>query len=382
MSAKGVLAATLVEPGRYELREYPLPEPAPGCVLVKMEMSGICGTDKHTYQGYTTQYGGKTLEFPIIQGHENVGTVAAIGGDGKYTDFEGLPLNVGDRVVVGANVSCGKCYYCRHDFPYYCCENTTDYGNTLSAKNPPHLFGGWSQYIYILPGSFLVRVPDDLPSEVAVLTEIMAVSVGLDRAKQMSAFPDESFRFDDTVVVLGVGPLGMCFLMKARMLGAGNIVAVDLSDFRLNFAKRLGADFALNARTTSAAERLAFIRGLAQGRGAGMVIECAGVPQAVPEGLDMLRLGGLFVEAGNFSDLGEIGISPHRHLCAKNVRILGVGGEEPAAYGPSMRQMARYMKHYPLREFVTHRYRLGEAEAALRKSMEADSMKVVFEPWN
>ncbi len=65
----------------------------------------------------------------------------------------------------------------------------TDYGNNLSAADPPHLFGGWSQYMYIIPGSFLVRVPDDLPSEVAVLTEIMAVTVGLDRAKQMSVVP-------------------------------------------------------------------------------------------------------------------------------------------------------------------------------------------------
>src|ERR1700679_3133126 len=208
MSAEPVLAATLIQPGKYEVPEYPLPDPALGCVLVKMEISGICGTDKHTYQGYTTQYAGtgegKHIPFPIIQGHENVGTVAAIGGDGRYTDFEGIPLQVGDRVVVGANVCCGECYYCRHDFPYYCCEKTTDYGNNLSAKNPPHLFGGWSQYMYIVPGSFLVKVPDELPSDVAVLTEIFAVTVGLDRAKQMSAFPNESFRFDDTVVVLGV----------------------------------------------------------------------------------------------------------------------------------------------------------------------------------
>jgi threonine dehydrogenase-like Zn-dependent dehydrogenase len=251
MGADSVLAATLVEPGRYEIREFPLPEPAPGCVLVKMQMSGICGTDKHTYQGFTTQYGERKLEFPLIQGHENVGTIAAIGGEGKYKDFEGIPLQVGDRVVVGSNVSCGYCYYCRHDFPYCCCENTLDYGNLLSAKNPPHLFGGWSQYLYVVPGSFLVRVPDELPNEVAVLTEIFAVSVGLDRAKQMSAFPNESFRFDDTVVVLGVGPLGMCFLMKARMLGAGTIIAVDLSDYRLNFAKRLGADQVINAGNIS-----------------------------------------------------------------------------------------------------------------------------------
>ena len=382
MAATGVLAATLVKPGQYEIREYPLPDPAPGCVLIKMEMSGICGTDKHTFQGYTTQYGNRALEFPIIQGHENVGTVAAIGGDGKYTDFEGISLGEGDRVVIGANVSCGQCYYCRHDFPYYCCEKTTDYGNNLSAKNAPHLFGGWSHYMYILPGSFLVRVPDELPSEVAVLTEIFAVSAGLDRAKQMSAFPNESFRFDDTVVVLGVGPLGMCFLMKARMLGAGTIIAVDLSDYRLNFAKRLGADHALNARRTPKEERLQFVKDLTSGRGADMVIECAGVPKAVPEALEMLRVGGLLVEAGNFCDLGEVSVSPHRHLCAKNARILGVGGEEPAAYGPGMRQMARYMKHYPLKEFVTHRFGLRDVHAAMQKSMDVDSMKVVLEPWH
>jgi L-iditol 2-dehydrogenase len=112
-----------------------------------------------------------------------------------------------------------------------------------------------------------------------------------------------------------------------------------------------------------------------------MVIECAGVPQAVPEGLEMLRMGGLLVEAGNFSDLGEIPFSPHRHLCAKNARILGVGGEEPAAYGPGMRQMARYMKHYPLQELVTHRFALREVEAAMQKSIAADSMKVVLQAW-
>ena len=385
MPGDRVVAATLVQPGKYELREYPLPEPAPGCVLVKMELSGICGTDKHTYQGFTTQYSGagdaKQIRFPIIQGHENVGTVAAIGGDGRYTDFEGVALAVGGRVVVGANVACGECYYCRHDFPYYFCQNMADYGNNLCAADPPHLFGGWSEYIYIVPGSFLVRVPDELPSEVAVLTEVMAVTVGLDRAKQMSAFPSESFLFDDTVVVLGVGPLGMCFLMKARMLGAGNIVAVDLSDYRLQFARRLGADHVLNASATTHAERLEFIRDLTHGRGADLVIEAAGVPEAVPEGLEMLRLGGLLVEAGNFSDLGEVGINPHRHLCSKSVRILGVGGEEPASYGPSMRQMARYMRSYPLREFVSHRFPLREVEAAVRQSIAPDSMKVAIDPW-
>ncbi|TMI79413.1 MAG: zinc-binding dehydrogenase, partial [Bacillati bacterium ANGP1] len=281
MAVGRVRAATLVAPGRYEIREYPLPDPEPGAVLVKMALSGICGTDKHTYQGYTTQYAGsatpKTIPFPIIQGHENVGTIAAIGGSGTYTDAEGVPLRAGDRVVVGANVVCGQCYYCRHDFPYYFCERMVDYGNNMSAADPPHLFGGWSQYLYVVPGSFLVRVPDALPTEVAVLTEVMAVTVGLDRAKQFSAVPNEPFLFDDTVVVLGVGPLGMCFLMKARILGAGTIIAIDLSPYRLALAARLGADHTLDAGTTTLADRLAFIREMTRGRGADVVVECAGV---------------------------------------------------------------------------------------------------------
>ncbi len=385
MGTRAVRAATLVAPGRYEIREYPLPEPGPGAILVRMALSGICGTDKHTYQGYTTQYAGtgapKQIPFPIIQGHENVGTIAAIGGSNVCSDFEGVPLHVGDRVVVGANVVCGHCYYCQHDFPYYYCENMVDYGNNMSAADPPHLFGGWSQYLYVVPGSFLVRVPDELPTELAVLTEVMAVTVGLDRAKQFSAVPNEAFLFDDSVVVLGVGPLGMCFLMKARMLGAGTLIAVDLSRSRLDLARRLGADQTIDASATTATERLAIIRDLTRGRGADVVVECAGVPQVIPEALEMLRIGGLLVEAGNFSDLGEVAINPHRHLCSKNVRIIGVGGEEGASYGPSMRQLARYMQHYPVREFVSHRYHLDAVEAAMQKSIAADSMKVVIDPW-
>jgi L-iditol 2-dehydrogenase len=124
------------------------------------------------------------------------------------------------------------------------------------------------------------------------------------------------------------------------------------------------------------------IRELTQGRGADVVVEAAGVPQAVPQALEMLRMGGLLVEAGNFSDLGDVSINPHRHLCTKNVRILGVGGEEPGAYAPSMRQMVRYMKHYPLQDFITHKFRLKDVDAAVQKSIEPDSMKVVIDPWD
>lgn len=119
-------------------------------------------------------------------------------------------------------------------FEYYYCANLEDYGNSLSAAKPPHLFGGFADYVYALPGSYLFKVPEDLPVEMAVLTELMAVTNGLDKAKQFSAVDSEGFRFGDTVVVQGVGPLGLCHVIKARMLGAGNIMAIDRSQFRLN----------------------------------------------------------------------------------------------------------------------------------------------------
>lgn len=376
-------AALLVEPRHYELGDFPIPEPEPGAVLVRNELSGICGTDKHTYEGYVSQYTGaakpSSTPFPIIQGHENVGVVEAIGG--QVRDFDGVELAVGDRVVVSPNLVCGYCFACTHDLPYTLCENIRDYGNTISAAQPPHLFGGWAQYLYALPGSKIFRVPDGLPSEVAVLAEIFAVTIGLDRAKQIGSYPSDGFQMDDTVVVFGTGPLGLCHVAKARLLGAGTIVAVDLSASRLEFARRMGADHAFDRSAVSAADLLTCVRDLTHGHGADVVVECAGVPAAVPESLDLLRPGGTYIEAGNFSDLGTVEISPNRHLCSKGIRLIGIPGQEAGAYGPSMRQMARTLDQLPWREFVSHRFPLDRVEEAVKTSIAPTSLKVVIDPW-
>jgi L-iditol 2-dehydrogenase len=381
--ARDVRAAVMLGPGRLETRSFPLPEPEPGAVVIKMDLSGICGTDKHSYSGFAVQYSGteheRSLPFPIIPGHENVGRIAAIGRTERpLTDFLDSPLTEGDRVVVGANLACGSCYYCRHGFEYFYCAHMEDYGNSLSAARPPYLFGGWAEYLYALPGSFLFKVPDDLPDEIAVFTEIMAVTSSLDKAKQFSTMASEGFRFGDTVVVQGVGPLGMCHVMKARMLGAGNVVAIDRSSYRLKLALELGADYAFNVGELDDRARLQAVRDLTHGRGADVVVECAGVPQVVPEGLSMLRPGGFYLEVGNFSDLGSVPISPHL-ICAKNLRIIGIGGEAITSYGPSLELLRRYRQHYPLEKFVSHRYPIERADEAIRQSMADDALKVVIE---
>jgi L-iditol 2-dehydrogenase len=372
-------AAVMLGPGRLEVREFPLPAPEPGAVLLKMQFSGVCGTDKHTYRGETKQYAGtpheRDVPFPIIPGHENVGFVAATGGEVR--DFDGTVLRVGDRVVPAANITCGRCYYCKGDFPYYMCEHLEDYGNSLSATRPPHLFGGWSEYMYILPGTYLYRVPDDLPSHIAVLTEVMSVTAGLDKAKEFSS-PSEGFRFGDTVVVQGVGPLGLCHVIKARLLGAGDIIAIDALPSRLEMARQCGADYTLNLTGSTVRERVEQVQAWTQGRGADVVVDCSGVAYAVPEGLDMTRAGGMFIEVGAFVDMGPVPINPNLHFCIKNIRLLGIGGEAATAYGPTMKVLAKAQHHYPLDQIVTHRFSLDQAEDAIKTSMTDAAMKVVI----
>ena len=138
-------------PGRLEVERFPLPDPAPGAVLMKVLFSGICGTDKHTFRGESKQYAGtdheRDIVYPLICGHENVGVIEAIGGAESIADSEGRPLRRGDRIVPAANVPCGHCNFCRNGYPYYFCENLQDYGNSLHAGIPPHLFGGWAEYM-------------------------------------------------------------------------------------------------------------------------------------------------------------------------------------------------------------------------------------------
>ncbi|MGZ5410773.1 MAG: alcohol dehydrogenase catalytic domain-containing protein, partial [Aeromicrobium sp.] len=118
------VAAVMEEPGRIVLRQSPVPEPEPGAVVIAVHLSGICGTDKHTFRGESKQYAGteheRDLEYPLTCGHENVGMVTAVGGQVFAND--GSEIRVGDRVVPGANVPCGRCYYCANDFPYYFCQ--------------------------------------------------------------------------------------------------------------------------------------------------------------------------------------------------------------------------------------------------------------------
>lgn len=383
--ADTVRAAVLVAPGRYEVQRFPRPELPDGAVLMQVELSGICGTDKHTYLGETKQYAGTPAEtdtpFPIIQGHENVGIVAEITpAAAERIEFSGRKLSVGDRITMCPDVVCGHCHECRHVMGYVWCENSECYGNSFTSATAPHLLGGWAEYLYLRPDTFVYKVPDGLSPRVAVLAELMACTASLDKVKEFSSYALEGFNSGDTVVVIGTGPLGLLHVAKADMMGAGQIIATDLSAYRLDWARRCGAEITLDVTATTPEERIAAVRAATGGRGADVVLHMANSPASFIEGIEMLKRGGLMLEMGNFADTGEVSMNIHRHVCSKNIRLVGLTNHPSTGYHPALRLLERYADRYPFEEMVTHTFGLDEVDTAMRTSMSPESMKVAIAP--
>lgn len=383
MNRNAVRAAVMTAPGSIETRSYPYPELGEDDMVIALEMCGICGTDKHTWRGETTQYGGTPAEtttpFPIVPGHEIVGRVAEIGPRArKGLEYTGKELAIGDRVVMCPDILCGRCWYCRNAFGFPLCENIRGYGNHFTATEAPHLMGGWAEHIYVRPDAFVYKVPDGLDTRLAVMTELMAVTWNLDKAREFYSMDGEGFGSGATVAIQGVGPMGLLHVLKARIMGAGDIVALDRSDYRLGIAKSFGADHAINVNGLSGAEIVEAVRDLTEGRGADLAIECTGYAEAIPQGLDMVRRGGMYIIAGVFAEVGTVAVNPH-HIAARQVRVLGMCNHPPTAYVPSMKLLEKFQDTYPLRDYVTHAFPVTDAKAAMRQVEDIDScMKVVI----
>lgn len=377
-SASSVQAATLVGPLQLEVREYPYPAALErGAILLRMLASGICGTDKHTFRGEDQQYVGTDLErstpFPIIPGHENVGVVAELGaGDALAAD--GTPLALGDRVVAAPNRACGRCHMCLRGFPYYLCRALENYGNSLSCAQPPHLFGGWAEYLYLRPGTAVFRVPADLPDDIAVLTEIFAVTHSLERTARLPR--PNGFRPGDAVAVIGVGALGLAHAIKASLMGAGQVFVIDPSQRRRELAAVLADAVPLAADDAAAGQ----VRALCGGEGADVVVNATGFPGSFAQATALVRDGGTIVEVGAFVDMGDEAFNP-ASLCGRSLALIGVGGEDLHCYEGTLALLARHHRTIRLADMVSHRFDVREAPQAMAVALDSQgSAKVLITP--
>jgi len=246
-----MLAAVFEGEGRLSLKQVPVPTiQKPDDVLLQVEGAGICGTDVHILEvppGHPATPG-------AILGHEYVGQVLEIGAGVKN-------LRPGDRVVVAPNLYCGLCAYCRAGRPNQCQDFTT-----LGI----YLNGGFAKY-NVAPERACHQIKPDLPTDEAVFTELLSCVIG--GTERVRLQPGES------VAVLGAGPVGLMFALAFKAAGAGQLIVTDVSPYRLEFARRIGVDAALDAR----GDIVTAIRNLTNG-GADVVVDAVGAlfPQAVP----------------------------------------------------------------------------------------------------
>jgi len=316
-----IRVSTFAGPGaKPVIHSVPWPKIPKKAALIQIGACGVCGTDLHILKGHWP----KQLPWPFTLGHELGGVIVEAGSE--FTeDFMSKPLRVGSRVMIPPLMSCGRCYYCIH-YPESAnkCLTPVYYGRYLGFDKPPHLWGGFAEYVYVdleaLPGTKIYKLPDDMPLRLGALAEPLTSCIrAFNRAVRVGGF-----KWGDTVVIQGSGPIGILAVAAAQEMGAGRVICVGASEKpRLELARKFGAEATVDIeRYQTADARVARVRELVGGFGADLVMDCSGHPSAGPEGIEFLRDGGSYVEMGQFTDAGAITTSWHR-ICAKDINVLG-----------------------------------------------------------
>ncbi|MGO8924236.1 MAG: zinc-binding dehydrogenase [Xanthobacteraceae bacterium] len=325
------------------IHSVPRPKIPNKAALIQIGACGVCGTDLHILKGHWP----KQLPWPFTLGHELGGVIVEAGSEFKE-DFMSKPLRVGSRVMIPPLMPCGRCYYCIH-YPESAnkCLTPVYYGRYLGFDKPPHLWGGFAEYVYVdldlLPGTKIYKLPDDMPLRLGALAEPLTSCIrAFNRAVRVGGF-----KWGDTVVIQGSGPIGILAVAAAQEMGAGRVICVGAPEQpRLELARKFGAEATVDIeRYQSADARIARVRELVGGFGADLVMDCSGHPSAGPEGIEFLRDGGTYVEMGQFTDAGAITTSWHR-ICAKDINVLGswgfTGNDLPLGVDMLYRGKAKY----------------------------------------
>ena len=316
-----IRVSTFAGPGaKPVIHSVPWPKIPKKAALIQIGACGVCGTDLHILKGHWP----RELPWPFTLGHELGGVIVETGSEFKE-DFMSKPLRVGSRVMIPPLMPCGRCYYCIH-YPESAnkCLTPVYYGRYLGFDRPPHLWGGFAEYVYVdleaLPGTKIYKLPDDMPLRLGALAEPLTSCIrAFNRAVRVGGF-----KWGDTVVIQGSGPIGILAVAAAQEMGAGRVLCVGAPEQpRLELARKFGAEATVDIeRYQTADARIARVRELVGGFGADLVMDCSGHPSAGPEGIEFLRDGGTYVEMGQFTDAGAITTSWHR-ICAKDINVLG-----------------------------------------------------------
>ncbi|HEY4281266.1 MAG TPA: alcohol dehydrogenase catalytic domain-containing protein [Conexibacter sp.] len=280
--------------------------------LLRLETTGVCGTDHHLYAG--------TIEVPtpLLLGHEVIGRVERL--PEEHGIVTSAPLAVGDRVLIAPGVPCGGCDGCVGGDR---CLDRPCYGLTMTGDR---LTGGFSPYMELLPGTRAFHVPSSLAAERAVFAEPMACVLSALRKAQGPGYVPHGV----DGLVLGFGVIGLCAATAIAAAG-GTATVVEYDATRRGLAAELGfatfasvEDAAQDGARRSSGASASPGASAAAGPGFPLVVDAAGTPAAFASGLDLLSWSGTLVELGNFADLGTVAIKPS-DICLRDLKVVGSG---------------------------------------------------------
>jgi threonine dehydrogenase-like Zn-dependent dehydrogenase len=360
MLPKKEWSMVLTQPRTMELHEFDIPEIGPEEFLLKVNMVSICGGDPIEYEGRNVK-----TKFPLILGHEVVGTIAAIGE--KAAQRYGVQQ--GDRVNVEPYIVCRKCDYCLHGY-YQLCRNSQIYGVNMTCVTPPYIWGAYGQYMYGAPGSKVHKIADGVADEAAALASVLGNGVRWIRTLG-------KVKFGESVVVLGAGAQGLATVIAAKEANASPIIVVGREQMPLKWdlAKAYGADFQINLDEVQ--DPVDQVRSILKGDFADVVVECTGAASMMELGLDVVRPAGRYVMIGTCG-YRQTPLTTDK-IVFKELSVFGGLGQswdtEPAV------QIINSCK-YPLEKMVTDVFPLEKAQEAMEYFMHSPdkALRVAIKP--
>ena len=367
-------AIVMDESGDIDVRTLDVPDIGSDELLVRVELTGICGSDVHM------RTGGLDLDFPVVPGHELAGVVESVGED-VATDSAGNRIEPGDGVTVVPGINVVDDWYTDHvpAHPLACTERKV-YG-FRGVEDEPHVHGGMSEYFVVEGDANFFRLPDDLDVELGALVEPLSVATHAFDLSYQPGVPwiREGFGIGQSVVVQGAGPIGMLAAAAASHAGAGQVISVDLVDERLELAERFGATHTVNADDYEDDFVDAVGDLTPSGDGPDVVIEAVGHPSAFEQALDISRKAGTVVEVGHYAYNGEAEVDPSQ-IIHKELSIRGSLAYPPNQFETAVSLLEQTADEFPYRELFDHRVGLDEAESAYEAQAAGEAYRATVHP--
>lgn len=357
LPATGRMAVYTTPNAPFEVQDYPIRAPQMNEALVKVSMSTICRSDIHSYHGH------RPNPCPGLLGHEIVGKIVAL-GEGLTHDMRGDPLSVGDRITWSEFFIPGDNYFSEVlDMPQKS-HGVEKYGH-MAATTAPHHHGGFAEYCYVLPKSWILRLPD-------AISDAEATPINCGVATMVAVTEAANIRLGSTVVIQGLGLLGLYGAALAKSRGAKFVIGLDVNDKRRDQAKRFGVDLALDPSQSSKDFGLQ-IKSHCKPEGADVVIEVCGVADVLPLGLEMVRIGGTYIIAGLVSPGANVTLDANR-IVKKMVTLKGVHNYHPRHLIEALDFVMKNKSLYPFADLVDGQYALDDVTQAMS---DASSQRVL-----